>query len=57
MDGDQRRIIAKGCSSELIAAVIGRVASPQHHHTQGLGKSPGPFLLAFPPGGEGMCCG
>lgn len=29
-DGDQRRIIAEQCSSELIAAVIGRVASPQH---------------------------
>ena len=31
-DGDQRRIIAEWCSTELIAAEIGRVASPQHHH-------------------------
>src|SRR6218665_437419 len=28
-----------------------------HYHIQGLGQSPGPFLLAFPRGGVPMCCG
>ena len=50
-DGDQRRIIAERCSSELIAAVIGRVASPQHHQESKIrrcsGLSPTRVMMGF----------
>ena len=48
-NGDQRRIIAERCSSELIAAVIGRVASPQHHqYPQSQPLSGWDFFLPVP---------